>query len=475
MTQYFKFPGLDSADVFTPPAWVNETVWYQIMPDRFCRGSDAPKRFPTRKWSDGKNIHFWDTYGGDLKGITEKLEYLRDLGITGIYMTPIFLSNSNHKYNTFSYETIDPDFGTEEELVALVDKAHSLGIRVMLDAVFNHCGTEFAPWQDAVKNGLESPYWDWFFINQWPLPKLGMKTEDGRYYSFAFGTMMPKLNTNNPEVIAYFQRICSRWVRDWHIDGIRFDVGNEVSHKFLKELGRSLKQVDPDVFLLGEIWHDSSSWLQGDEYDSVMNYPFMESLHNFWLDDQSSRELMYSMNRCLTLYPKQLNNVLFNFLDTHDTMRAVTRCGSVNTFFQQLAVLMTMPGSACIYYGTEIALPGGDDPDCRRPMPWDKIAEGKCDRALRDTKVLIEMRKAYPETRMGEIIWKHDDEKPRFVRYGRYVEGSDRVVGVYLNAQETSEKLNLTGKVLFSRNLRGKTLMPGGVAIVLEEPEKWIG
>ena len=475
MKQYFKFPWLNSADVITPPDWVNETVWYQIMPDRFCRGSDAPKRFPTRKWSDGKNIHFWDTYGGDLKGITEKLEYLRDLGITGIYMTPIFLSNSNHKYNTFSYETIDPDFGTEEELVALVDKAHSLGIRVMMDAVFNHCGTEFAPWQDAVKNGPESPYWDWFFINQWPLPKLGMKTEDGRYYSFAFGTMMPKLNTNNPEVIAYFQRICSHWVRDWHIDGIRFDVGNEVSHKFLKELGRSLKQVDPDVFLLGEIWHDSSSWLQGDEYDSVMNYPFMESLHNFWLDDQSSRELMYSMNRCMTLYPKQLNNVLFNFLDTHDTMRAVTRCGSVNTFFQQLAVLMTMPGSACIYYGTEIALPGGDDPDCRRPMPWDKIAEGKCDRALRDTKALIEMRKAHPETRMGEIIWKHDDEKPRFVRYARYVEGSDRVVGVYLNAQETSEKLNLTGKVLFSRNLRGKTLMPGGVAIVLEEPEKWIG
>ena len=116
------------------------------------------KRFPTRKWSDGKNIHFWDTYGGDLKGITEKLEYLRDLGITGIYMTPIFLSNSNHKYNTFSYETIDPDFGTEEELVALVDKAHSLGIRVMLDAVFNHCGTEFAPWQDAVKNEQQWQY-----------------------------------------------------------------------------------------------------------------------------------------------------------------------------------------------------------------------------------------------------------------------------------------------------------------------------
>ena len=475
LKQYFKFPWLNPADVITPPDWVNGTVWYQIMPDRFCRGSDAPKRFPTCGWSDSKHIHFWDMYGGDLKGITEKLEYLRDLGITGIYMTPIFLSNSNHKYNTFSYETIDPDFGTEEELVELVDKAHSLGIRVMLDAVFNHCGTEFAPWQDAVKNGLESPYWDWFFINQWPLPKLGTNTADGRYYSFAFGTMMPKLNTNNPEVIGYFRKLCTRWLRDWHIDGIRFDVGNEVSHRFLKELNRSLKAIKPDVFLLGEIWHDSSSWLQGDEYDAVMNFPFLETLHNFWLDNQSSRELMHGLNRCYTMYPRQVSEVSFNFIDNHDTMRAVTRCGSVNTFFQQLAVLMTMPGSACIYYGTEIALPGGDDPDCRRPLPWDRIAEGKCDRALRDTKALIGMRKAYPETRMGEIIWKHDAEKPRFVRYGRYLEGGDRVVAVYLNAQETSERLSLTGELLFSRNLRGRTLMPGGVAIVLEEPEKWIG
>lgn len=475
MKQYFKFPWLNAADVITPPDWVNETVWYQIMPDRFRRGDPAPKRMPLRKWEDHKNIHFWDLYGGDLKGITEKLEYIRDLGITGIYMTPIFLSNSNHKYNTFSYDTIDPDFGTEEDLTALVDKAHSLGIRVMLDAVFNHSGTEFGPWKDVVQRGPESPYWDWFFVNQWPLPKLGMKTEDGRYYSFAFGTMMPKLNTNNPEVIDYFTQRCSHWVRDWHIDGIRFDVGNEVSHRFLKELNRSLKAIKPDLFLLGEIWHDSIQWLQGDEYDSVMNFPFMESLHNFWLDGQTSRELMYAMNRCYTMYPQQVNEVLFNFVDNHDTMRAVTRCGSRDVFYQQLAVLMTMPGSACIYYGTEIALPGGDDPDNRRPMPWDKVGSGSCDRAIRDMKSLITLRKEYPETRTGEILWKHREDKPRFVCYGRTTPGREQVVAVYLNATEEAEKLRLDGQLLFGRKLRGRTLMPGGVAIVLEGKEKWNG
>lgn len=469
MKQYFKFPWLNAADVCTPPAWVNDTVWYQIMPDRFCKGSDHPRRFPLRKWSSSKNIHFWDTFGGDLAGITSRLPYLRDLGITGIYMTPIFLSGTNHKYNTFSYDTIDPDFGTEEDLVRLVDTAHELGIKVMLDAVFNHSGTEFAPWKDVVKNGPDSPYWDWFFVNKWPLPKIPGNTEDGRFFTFAFTSMMPKLNTNNPEVIRYCLERCSRWVRDWHIDGIRFDVGNEVSHRFLKELNRGLKAIDPDIFLLGEIWHDSADWLHGDEYDSVMNYPFMESVHNFWLDNRSSRELMYDMNRISTLYPEQVNNVLFNFLDTHDTMRSVTRCGSRDIFYQQLALLMTLPGSACIYYGTEIALEGGDDPDCRRPMPWEKIDAGTCGKAIRDASSLIALRKEYPEARRGDVVWNHRDDQPRLICYDRSIPGSSRVLTVYLNAGEEAVKIPFRGKMIYTRKYRGITLSPGGIAIGIHE------
>lgn len=462
MKQYFRFPWLNPADVITPPRWVNETVWYQIMPDRFCRGDEAPKRVPTRKWTSDRNIHFWDTYGGDLKGILSRLPYLRDLGITGIYMTPIFLSNSNHKYNTFSYDTIDPDFGTEEDMIRLVDTAHSLGIRVMVDAVFNHSGTEFEPWKDVVKNGPESKYWDWFFVNKWPLPKLSGKTEDGRFYSFAFTSMMPKLNTNHPEVIRYFLEKCSGWVENWHIDGIRFDVGNEVSHRFLKELNRGLKALDPELFLLGEIWHDSAQWLQGDEYDSVMNYPFMEGIYNFWLDDRTSRDLMYAVNHIYSMYPEQVNDVIFNFLDTHDTMRAVTRCGSKDAFYQQLALLMTMPGSACIYYGTEIALEGGDDPDCRRPMPWEKIGAGKYDREIREVSALIALRKRYADVRTGPITWHHRQEYPRLVCYRR------GKLMVYLNAGGDSVKIPAK-QVVYSRKYRGITLQAGGILITLEE------
>ena len=463
LKQYYKFPWLNPADVIAPPAWVNDTVWYQIMPDRFCRGGDANKRFGLRKWEDHRLMKPWDFYGGDLRGIISKLDYLHDLGITGIYMLPLFLSNSTHKYNTFDYETIDPDFGTDEDMRELVDKAHSLGIRVMMDAVFNHSGTEFAPWKDVLKNGPESAYWDWFFVGKWPQPKLPGSTADGRYMSFAFAPYMPKLNTNNPEVMEYFLTRCKNWIDRWNIDGIRFDVGNEVSHKFLKELNRGLKAVKPDIFLLGEIWHDSVQWLQGDEYDSVMNFPFLETLHNFWLDGQSARQLMYGLNRCYQMYPEQVNQVLFNFLDNHDTMRAVTRCGGKDPFFQQLTLLMTLPGSACIYYGTEIALEGGNDPDCRRPMPWGKIEEGKFDRTLEQVKTLIALRKDCPAARRGAIQWQLDEKNPRLICYRREAEGE--VLTVYIHAGTEPVQLTRKGKPLFARKMRGRTLMGGGIAI----------
>ncbi len=462
LRQYYKFPWLNSADVITPPAWVTDTVWYQIMPDRFRKGSDHRRRFPLRRWDSVRNIHFWDTFGGDLQGITQKLPYLQELGITGIYLTPIFRAESNHKYNTTSYDEIDPDFGTEEDLITLVKTAHSLGIRVMLDAVFNHSGTRFAPWLDVVKNGPESACWDWFFVGQWPLPKLPGKTEDGRFYSFAFTSMMPKLNTNNPQVIDYCLQRCIHWVKDWDIDGIRFDVGNEVSHKFLKEINRGLKAIKPELFLLGEIWHDSVQWLLGDEYDSVMNYPFMESLHNFYLDGRTARELMYDMNRVYTMYPEQVSHVLFNFLDTHDTERVLNRCGDKDIFYQQLVFLLTMPGSACLYYGTEIALPGGPDPDNRRPMPWKQMEAHRFDEDLSQVKALIALRKTWPQLRRGTVRWQTAEDAPRYVCYRR------ENLTVCLNAGQTPVTLP-AGEVLFARKQAGQTLLPGGCAVVLEE------
>ena len=278
----YKMAWMNKNDIVKIPEWVKDTIWYQIFPDRFCSKGKHFKRFKNKNWGDENPMLYSDFFGGDLCGIIEKLEYLKDLGISGIYLNPLLKSNSNHKYNTEDYSIIDPDFGTEEDMKKLVQKAHELGIRVMVDAVFNHSGFEFAYWKDVLKNGEKSVYKDWFFVNKFPVEDLSLDTSDGRYFSFDFVRQMPKLNTNNPVVQEYFEKICVHWVADWKIDGIRFDVGNEVSHDFIKLLHRSLLSVNPELFLLGEIWTDSVQWLGADEYHSVMNYPFMNAVQRFF-------------------------------------------------------------------------------------------------------------------------------------------------------------------------------------------------
>ena len=462
--QYYKLPWMNECDLVKVPDWVEGTVWYQIMPDRFCRGDAAPKRMRLKDWNDRESVDFNDFYGGDLRGIINKLPYLKDLGVTGIYLLPLFESDTNHKYNIFDYTRIDPDFGTEDDVKELVEKAHNLGIRVMLDAVFNHSGTEFFAWKDVWEKGENSRYFDWFCINQVPFERKYASLTDGRFYGFAFLDNMPKLNTGNPEVAYYCAGLCKYWVENWNIDGIRFDVGNEISHSFLKKVNALLKPIKPDLFLLGEIWHDSVQWLQGDEYDSVMNYPFFESMHNFWVDDQTdARDFMYAMNRCCSLYPEQINRCLFNFLDTHDTLRALNRCGSEEALYQQLAVLMTMPGSACIYYGTEIAMPGSHDPDCRRTMPWDEIGAGTYDAKIAKMKALISLRRDCDALRGTQIRWHYDRNHPRLICYDR--PGQGETIRVWINGQPDAVPTDLSGTIAFAVGFAEGLLQAGGVVI----------
>ena len=373
MLQCFVVPWMNPADVNRTPEWVNDTVWYQIFPDRFCNGTPEKNDPGITPWQTGK-VTNKERYGGNLEGIRQKLPYLQDLGITGIYLNPIMEAESNHKYDTTDYTRIDPAFGDDQVMRSLCRQAHERGIRIMVDAVFNHCGRKFGPWLDVQEKGRDSAYADWFMIHDWENLNRHGDTRDGRFFSFAFADWMPKLNTNNDEVIAYFCKVCEDWVKKYDIDGIRFDVGNEVSHRFLKRIREHLKKLKPDIYLLGEIWHDASQWLQGDEYDSVMNYPLLSGIHDFFLDESLEKEeFEYMVNRCYTMYMQQNNNVMFNLLDSHDTERLMNRFHDLDLFYQQLAVLFTLPGSPCIYYGTEIAMEGGFDPDCRRCMPWEDI------------------------------------------------------------------------------------------------------
>lgn len=465
MLQCFTVPWMNPADVNQTPDWVNDTIWYQIFPDRFYRGKrQGMEDVDLIPWRTG-SVTNEERFGGNLEGIRQKLPYLKGLGITGIYLNPIMEAESNHKYDTKDYMKIDPYFGSNEEFARLTKEAHNHGIKVMVDAVFNHCGRQFAPWLDVLNKKEESVYADWFMIHDWETIEKRADTRDGRFYSFAFTDKMPKLNTNNEEVIQYFCQVCENWIREFDIDGIRFDVGNEVSHYFLKRLRKHLHAIKPDLYLLGEIWHDASQWLQGDEYDSVMNYPLMSGIHDFFLDSSIDKlEFEYMINRCYTMYMQQNNNVLFNLLDSHDTERLMNRVHDLDVFYQQLAILFTMPGSPCVYYGTEIAMEGGHDPDCRRCMPWDEIDSKENQEKIRVMRSLIELRKVEEACKSLYFHFPQEYSNRRCVEYIK-LDKEGRKLEVLLNCSKESIEVKEQGEILFARNYAEGILNKNGTLI----------
>lgn len=464
--QCFVFPWMNPSDVPRTPAWVNDTVWYQIFPDRFCNGDHSIDPSDVVPWRDHGSVKNEECFGGDLAGITKKLDYLQNLGINGLYLTPINESPSNHKYDTTDYTKIDPRFGDEETFKTLVKEAHARGIRVMLDGVFNHCGYYFAPWQDVLKNGPKSEYYDWFMINEWPFDTKGQAARKKQYYTFAFYDSMPKINTNNPKVRKYFVDICANWVENYGIDGIRLDVANEVSHRFCKELHARVKEINPDIYILGEIWHNALPWLRGDEFDAVMNYPLGQSIKDFWIDKSLTNEdFEYTINRCYTSYMQQTNDVLFNLLDSHDTKRLRSDVKNLDEYFAQIAVLFAMPGSPCIYYGTEIAMEGSYDPDCRRCMPWMDIEAGKYAERSEIISTLIHLRRQEPLLKSRNFHFPNDYAEHKRVIQFQKVDFPDCYVEVLINCCEEDIEVATEGEILLERHYIDSTLLSNGILV----------
>ncbi len=463
--QCFVCPWMNPVDVNTTPKWVNKTVWYQIFIDRFRRGSSLHKPEYMKEWKYGPVHSYYDVYGGDLQGIIDKLDYLKELGINGLYLTPVFEAPSNHKYDTTDYRKVDPLFGDNETLKRVVSEAHARGIKVMLDGVFNHVGKEFPLWKDVVTKGKDSPYFDWFMINTWPIDFESLKdSKGGEYFTFAFHRHMPKLNTSNKEVRNYLLEICEYWLDEFHIDGIRLDVANEISHKFNKELRERLTAKNKEIFILGEIWHNAYPWLSGDEFHSVMNYPLNSSIQDFFLNETfTKKDFEHMINRVYTMYPQQVNDVLFNLLDSHDTDRLYTRLGkNMDMYIAELAILFTMPGTCCLYYGSEIAMEGGHDPDNRRVMPWDDIEAGKYDDVMGIVRDLVKMRKEELTARSRNFHFPNTIHNPRVIEYLK-LEYED-VMEVIINASDEEVELD-RDHIVFSHKYRKHILAPNGVLI----------
>ncbi|MEN2466201.1 glycoside hydrolase family 13 protein [Ornithinibacillus sp. JPR2-1] len=391
IANYFCFPYVNNIDVFQAPAWVKDTVWYQIFPERFGNGDPSINPEGTLPWgsTDPTPSNF---FGGDFQGVIDHLDHLEELGISGIYFTPIFKAYSNHKYDTIDYMEIDPQFGDKETFRRLVQECHKRGIRVMLDAVFNHSGFYFPPFQDVLTQQEESKYKNWFHLWNFPI----VTEPRPNYDTFGFVPSMPKLNTENPQVKAYLLDVARYWVEEFDIDGWRLDVANEVDHAFWREFRKVVKSVKPDAYILGEIWHDSMPWLQGDQFDAVMNYPFTNSAIDFLAKDSiSAQDFVDSIVKVLHMYPKNVNEVAFNLLDSHDTPRILTLANGNRDRVKLLYLFqLSFIGSPCIYYGDEIGMDGGQDPGCRSCMEWD---EKKQDRDLFEyVRSLLKWRRTEP-------------------------------------------------------------------------------
>lgn len=389
--QFFCFPYVHETDVFQAPSWVKDTVWYQIFPERFANSDPQLNPSGTLEWGSGEPTPT-NFYGGDFQGVMDRLDYLQELGINGIYFTPIFKAHSNHKYDTIDYFEIDPQFGDKETFRLLVQECHKRGIKVMLDAVFNHSGFYFAPFQDVLEKQKESTYIDWFHL--WGFP---IETEPRpNYETFAFVSTMPKLNTSNPEVREYLLKVAKYWVEEFDIDGWRLDVANEIDHVFWRDFREVVKEVKPDAYILGEIWHDSLKWLQGDQFDAVMNYPFTDAVIEFFakqtIDGTTFKNRMTEVQH---QYPHNVNEVAFNLLGSHDTARILTLADeNIDKVKLMLLFQLSYTGSPCIYYGDEIGMTGGDDPGCRKCMEWDSSRQNQA--LFHFVKKLIHLRKNIP-------------------------------------------------------------------------------
>ncbi|MHB8963474.1 MAG: glycoside hydrolase family 13 protein, partial [Saccharofermentanales bacterium] len=366
--EYFFYPYLFDEDVPCSPEWAKEGMIYQIFIDRFYNGDQSNDPMDCQEWNSLPASKSF--YGGDFKGITKKLEYIAALGTTILYVNPIFLSDSNHKYDTIDYYKIDPAFGTIEEACELVREAHRFGIRVILDAVFNHCSNKNALFVDVIEKGNESAFFSWFSVS-------GSKVETSphNYDTFAGQVpKMPRLNTSNHLVQDYCIDASVFWTKLLDIDGWRLDVADEVSHVFWRKFRSSIHRIKPDIYILGEVWNRATPWLQGDEFDSVTNYRFRKALlafadrksrtnHDFW-DEIGNNEMHY---RSTTL------PYMVNLVGSHDVKRILTELhGDRRCLYPMFGVLFTYLGIPLLYYGDEIGIEGGEDPDNRRTMKWDE-------------------------------------------------------------------------------------------------------
>lgn len=370
-SEFYQYPFIRREEVATVPAWLKRAVVYNIFPDSFASGRRAIQGAPSETaWKNGLILK--SRLGGTIRGITENLDYIAGLGFNCIYLNPIFTAGEYHRYDTLDYFHISPNLGTDEDFRELVERAHSLGLRVVIDGVFNHCSWRFFAFDDVVRNGETSRYKDWFYDLTFPVvrPPEGAAPS---YACFAYEPKMPKLNTSNHEVRNYFMEVCAHWIREYHVDGWRLDVANEVDREFWRTFKRTARSIDQDSVMIGEVWENAESWLRGDMFDSAMNYDFRRYCRDFFaLGAIDAAQFSARITQMLYRYPTGIVQGQLDLLDSHDVSRFLSLCGgNIRRLRLAEVFLFTTPGAPCVFYGDELGVSGVMEPDYRSAMPWD--------------------------------------------------------------------------------------------------------
>ena len=455
----FQLPYLQPEDTPHVPQWLKESVAYQIFPDSFAQEKGRMTPAPVER-TTLEGLTVTSRLGGTLRGVIQNLPYLQDLGINLLYLNPIFTALSYHKYDIVDYYHIDPCLGTDEDFRELVERCHGMGIRVMLDLVFNHMSQKHPLFQDVLEKGAASPYADWFCIHRFPA-----KDEGGHHYeSFAFLEEMPKIHVDNPDAEAYLLDIARYWLREYDVDGYRLDVANEVSHSFWRVFRREMEKVRPDVAIIGEVWHEAHEWIGRDQFHSVMNYPLLYAIWGFFGQDSlQAQEFSETIGRLGLLYRRDNVAAMMNFLDNHDINRFFSVCGHQQPRLRLAAAfLLSYVGMPLLFYGDEAGLDGGNELEARQAMKWDL---DEAEKTLYGWfRQLIHIRRAHPALLYGDFRSAAADSLHCTVSFWRET-ARERVLCVFHNA-DGEAAYPLPAGCHFSDLLTGEAFT-GGTAIPL--------
>ena len=461
------------------PDWVYGSVMYQVFPERFANGRSEINPENTIEW--GSVPTRLDFQGGDLYGVIDKLDHIESLGVNILYLNPIFLSGSTHKYDSWDHFKVDPTLGGDDGLRDLISNCHDRNIKVILDCSLNHVHPRHFAFQDIVKNGENSEYKNWFTIFDYPVrlihrPHLyantykvgwdGNEEEYKRYLEKTFDETkvpvevrdddgpivepsykawwgvpdMPKVNFESKEARQWALDVTKHWIENFDIDGWRMDVAKELDFSFWKEFRDIAHKANKDTLLISEIFGDTSQWLQGDRFDGTMNYSFREAMTDYFATKRiNNKEFADSLANLYSMYSFEALSSCQNLLSSHDVKRFLNRCGNEEDgILGAIFLQATFPGIAGIYYGDEIGLGGADDPFNREPFPWHN-EESWNSTILDYTKKLMNIKKSSSIFKYGRFELLDDNEQ--FVAFRRILK--DESMLCIINRSKSNDDFNI--------------------------------